>query len=92
MTATAAAATWTTRRRIEHRRRDEDDSGERRDDEERLEHLREEPEADRDPREDEPAGRTRFDTSHRRIRGHDQEQDEEGIGIVETEHQRGDRR
>ena len=74
------------------RRADQVDQGERRQDEERLQHLGQEREADERPREQDPARRGALEgPDHGVGRGH-QEQDEQGVGLVVAEHQRRDRR
>ena len=74
------------------RRRDEVDEAEGRDHQQGLEHLREEAEADQGEGEEEPAGRGGLQRPDHRVRAGGQQQHEQRVGVVEAEHEHGDRR
>ncbi len=63
---------------------------ERRHDEQHLQLLREEPEADERARRDDPSPPAVIDRAQRRVRGERHEEHEQRVGVVEPEHERGD--
>ena len=70
---------------------DEIDESEARDDEERLQHLREEGQADEGADEEEPTGRGALERPRERIRGGDEHEGEQRVRVVEPEHEGRDR-
>ena len=74
------------------RAREEVDETERGQDEERLHLLGEEAEADERARRDDPAQPAVLERARHRVRGGDEQQHQQRVGVVEAEHQRGDGR
>ncbi len=65
--------------------------GQGRQDQERLQHLGQEPDADQRPGQHEPAGPPRIDRPGDRVCGQRHQQHEQRVRVVEPEHQRGHR-
>ena len=68
------------------------DQPERRQHEERLHHLRQEREADHRPGRDHPAGARALERPGQAVGARHEQAHEQRVGVVEAEHQRGDRR
>ena len=67
------------------------DEGQHRHEDQCLQHLGDEAEADQRPGQDHPAGPSRLEGPDGGVRGAGEEQGEEGVGVVEPEHQGGHR-
>ncbi len=90
--ATPEAASWASRRRTATGRGEQVHGREPGNHEERLQHLREEPEPDERAGEQQPSGLATLERPGERVGRGDEQQRQERVRVVEPEHQRGDRR